>query len=189
MNTLLNLDKNWLIAWNKLAESGVFLRNLVKISAQYLIYFLPLIFIVLWFWSAQSKKVALRALAAMGLGLGITMILGKSLNRPRPFASGGIQEVLFHRPDYSFPSDHGTVLFAIAMSFYLSGYKRLSYFIFALGVVISAARIAAGVHFPSDILAGLVIGVGAAYIIKAFDGLLNYVYQFMIGVAKKIRLA
>jgi undecaprenyl-diphosphatase len=186
---LLDWDKKWLVSWNNLAESSGFLKASVKFTAQYLIYLLPIIFVILWFYSAQAKKVALRAVASAGLGLGITMIIGKSINRPRPFESGGVQEILFHRPDYSFPSDHTTVLVAIAVSFYLSGYKKLSYLMFILATIISVARIAAGVHYPSDILAGAVVGIAAAFIIKALDGPLEYVYQFIIGIARRLMLA
>lgn len=189
MTKLLEWDKNWLLSWNRLAEASCFSQALVKYLAQYLIYSVPFIFILLWFWSAKSKKIALRALFSAGLGLALAMIIGKSLNRSRPFEGGGVQEILFHRPDYSFPSDHATLLFAIAMSFYLGGYKKLSYLIFLLAVIIGAARVAAGVHYPSDIIAGAVVGIIAAYLIKLLDPFMNHVYIFLIGLAKKVRLA
>ncbi len=190
MNKILNLDNRWLDALNRIATSNHFLQTLTKDAAEYLIYIIPLLLVVVWFYSAQSKKVALRALGAGGLGLLITRIIGQNVNRARPFAgTGGIKEILFHRPDYSFPSDHATLLAAITLSLYLSGYKKLSYFVFALFVIIGLARVAAGIHFPSDIIVGGVVGIGTAYIVYALDGLLNYIYEFIILVAKKIRLA
>jgi undecaprenyl-diphosphatase len=133
--------------------------------------------------------VALRALFSSGLGLGLAMVIGKSLNRPRPFEAGGVQEILFHRPDYSFPSDHATLLFALAMSFYLSGYKKLAYLMLVLGITIGAARVMAGVHYPSDIIAGALVGIIAAYLLKLLDPIMDHVYRFIISLAKKIRLA
>jgi len=189
MNFLLNWDKRWLISWNNFAESSGFTQALVKYSAEYLIYLLPIVLIGLWLYSAQAKKVALRALFSAGLAAAMAMIIGQSIDRARPFEVTSAKEILFHRPTYSFPSDHASVLFAVALSFYLFGYKKLSYFVFILAIIIGATRIAAGVHYPSDILAGLVVGIIAAYIIKALDGPLSYLYNWIISVAKKVRLA
>jgi len=161
-----------------------------KFLAEYLTYCLPLILIVLWFWSKDAKKVALRALFSAILAWPIfSLIIGKLVNRARPFEAGGVQELIFHRPTFSFPSDHAAALFAVAMSFYFSGYKKLSYVMFAIGLIVSFFRIATGIHWPTDVLAGIVLGIFSAYLINLFDKPLGIVYNFIVGIAKKLRLA
>jgi len=161
-----------------------------KIISEYLIYSLPLILIILWLFSSKGKIVALKALFSAILAWPIiALILGKIVNRPRPFTTGGVQELIFHRPTYSFPSDHAAALFAVAFSIWFCGYKKLATLVFVIAGVISLYRIGAGIHFPSDIIAGIIIGLGAALIIKLLDALLEPVYGFIIKIMKKVRLA
>lgn len=162
----------------------------VRFFAEYLIYGLPLILLGVWFWSKESKKVALRAIFSVILAWPIfALIIGKIVNRPRPFNISGVQELVFHRPDYSFPSDHAATLFAVALSFWLSGYKVLSIIMFIIAIVISFFRVATAIHYPSDVLAGAALGLLAAYLIYLFDKPLSIVYNFIIKTASIIKLA
>lgn len=161
-----------------------------KFFAEYLIYSLPLTLIYLWFYSEKAKKVALKGLFSVILGWPIIAnIIGHLINRSRPFETEGIKELIFHRPTYSFPSDHATAIFALAFSFWLSGYKKLAVAIFIIGLVISFFRVTTAIHYPSDILGGIVVGFVAAYLIDLFDKPLDMVYKFIIRMAKIVRLA
>lgn len=160
-----------------------------KLLAEYLIYLVPLTLLFLWF-VFKKRKAALQAFFSAVLGWGVfANILGRFINRPRPFAGGGVREILFHRPTYSFPSDHATAFFAIAAAFYLSGNKKLAYVFFGLAIINSLFRIATGIHWPTDVLAGAVLGIFAAILINALDKYLDKFYEFIIKIAKKMRLA
>jgi membrane-associated phospholipid phosphatase len=64
----------------------------------------------------------------------------------------------------SFPSDHAGLFFALATGLYLT-YRRLGIIAFAyVLVVVLLPRIYVGRHYPSDILAGGLLGVGFAYL-------------------------
>ncbi len=183
------IDQKVLISLNDyFSQYANYLLN--HIFGEYIIYSLPIILIIVWFWDKKSKKPAIRSLFSAILAWPIMAnIIGHIIDRPRPFEAGGIKELLFHRPTYSFPSDHTTTLFAIAFSFWLSGYKKLSYAIFTLGIIISFFRVALGIHYPSDIIGGIIIGIFAAYLIYLFDKPLNIVYNFIIKIAQFLRLA
>lgn len=184
---LLALDQK-ILYWLNAQVQGLGFLN--KLFAEWLIYTVPLVLLWLWFYSEKSKKVAMRAFSSVILAWPIfALIIGKIFNRPRPFDLGGIQELIFHRPTYSFPSDHTAALFAIMMSFWLSGYKKLSLFFLGLAIVVGIFRVATGLHFPSDILAGAGLGILAAYLVDLFDKPLNIVYEFIIKMARKVRLA
>lgn len=190
IDKLLSYDQAWLIAWNNFANSSHFWLIILKFMAECLIYLAPIMLIVLWFWQAASKKNALRAtFAGLAAWLMAANILGRLINRSRPFESGEIHELIFHRPTYSFPSDHAAFLFALGFSFWLSGYKKLAVAIFISAIAISAARIAVGVHFPSDVISGAILGVLIAWLINLLDRPLQIVYHLLINIAKKARLA
>lgn len=161
-----------------------------KIFAEYLIYLLPVILLVLWFYSEKTKKVAMRATFSVILAWPIiASAVGRLVNRPRPFNLAGVQELIFHRPDYSFPSDHATALFAVAFSFWFSGYKKLSLAMFAMAIIVSFFRVATAIHYPTDILGGFVIGLLAAYLINLLDKPLDVVYNFILKICRVIKLA
>lgn len=184
---LLVLDQKVLFWLNaRVANWGIW----NKFLAEWLIYLVPLVLLWLWFYSEKSKKVALRAFVSVMLAWPIfSLIIGQLVHRGRPFDLGGIRELIFHRPTYSFPSDHAAAIFAVMMSFWLSGYKKLSLFFLGVAVVVSVFRVAAGLHFPSDVLAGAVLGILAAYLVDLFDKPFNIIYEFIIKIARKARLA
>ena len=188
-NQIFSIDRAVLSSLNNfLSQHSI--PFLEKFFSEYLIYLLPLILIILWFVSAKSKKVALRAFLAAILAWPILAnLIGHLVNRARPFESAGVKELVFHRPDYSFPSDHAAAIFAIAFSFWLSGNKKLGWFVFIIGILISIFRVAAGIHWPSDILAGVVVGLVAAYLINLFDKPLDIIYNFILKIARYLGLA
>ena len=61
----------------------------------------------------------------------------------------------------SFPSGHTYTVFAIAISVYLYGHKRLGLILFALAIMVAIARIGAGLHYPSDVVAGALLGLAS----------------------------
>jgi len=97
-------------------------------------------------------------------------ILKDLFARPRPCAIDETVELIVKRStSYSMPSVHSALAFASSMSVYLKNRKvGILFLIFALMVALS--RLYFFVHFPTDILAGAVIGSIIACIV---DKLLN----------------
>lgn len=87
-------------------------------------------------------------------------ILKPLVHRIRPFdAKTGI-ELLVKRPtDYSFPSGHTAASFASVMALYLAGEKKLWISALVLAVLIAFSRLYLYVHYPTDVLGGMIIGV------------------------------
>ncbi|MBI2465968.1 MAG: phosphatase PAP2 family protein, partial [Candidatus Sungbacteria bacterium] len=55
--------------------------------------------------------------------------------------------------------------FFIPIYFLLVGQKKMGFFLLVSAALIGAARVAAGVHWPSDILAGWAVGAGVSFVI------------------------
>ena len=67
----------------------------------------------------------------------------------------------------SFPSGHATLLAGFAGAFFRY-HRRLAYFLLGVAALVGLARIAAGVHFPVDVGAGLVIGWVIGYALSSY---------------------
>lgn len=83
--------------------------------------------------------------------------------RPRPFLAVRDVHSLFTVNEWSFPSAHAAAFFALATAVFLYN-KTWGVGLYVGALLVVVARVAAGVHYPSDILAGAVIGIVVAYL-------------------------
>src|SRR6185312_4299586 len=116
---------------------------------------------------APVRRAAVAAGLSAGLGLLIVKIITEFYDRARPFVAhpGVVHLFIRHAADASFPSDHATASMAIAVAFLL----RKRFFWGVLTIVFAAildfGRVAAGFHYPTDVLAGAAIGALAALLL------------------------
>jgi membrane-associated phospholipid phosphatase len=104
----------------------------------------------------------------------ITTALKHTVKRERPFDTYSDIEKLTSAPGYSFPSGHTSLAFATATSLsmaYPKWYVIAPSFVWASAVGYS--RMHLGVHYPSDVLAGAIIGSGSAYLTYKANKWLN----------------
>ena len=109
----------------------------------------------------QIHIFATAVIAGVVARVGIVELLHSVMFRPRPFLALNFQPLVMEHSS-SFPSGHAAFFFSFATAIYLYN-KQWGKWFFAAAAVISIARIIAGVHYPSDILAGSAIGIGMAY--------------------------
>jgi len=86
--------------------------------------------------------------------------------RPRPFTAHPALTHLLSAPSLnpSFPIDHAAV--AIAIAFAVLAFSRRAGFLFLVAAtLIGLSRVALGMHYPSDVLAGMVVGCAAATLV------------------------
>ena len=129
--------------------------------------FLALLAGLFVFTRGYARRPARRGVIAAGLSaavaLGLAQLLSALVDRPRPFVSDphGVHLFAQHVADPGFPSDHATASFAIAVAILLRS-RRWGYVTLALATVLSVSRVALGVHYPSDVLAGAALGSATA---------------------------
>lgn len=136
----------------------------------------PLIFgvylIVLWFTGSspdeitKNRKQALYAFTAALLALGINLALGFIWFRNRPYVDHPVHRLLSVASDASFPSDHAAGGFSIAGSI-LFERSLGGKFLFVLAALLAISRVYTGVHYPSDILGGMVVGLASSIIVDS----------------------
>jgi len=152
--------KHWLLDW-----LGIFL-------ASYLNYFLILIAVFLLIkeknWRQRIYFFCLTGLSVI-LARGVfTEIIRFFYYRPRPFLALQFQSLLGNSDVAgSFPSGHATAYFALALAvFYIN--RKLGWWFLGAAFLVGLGRIFVGVHWPLDILAGAVIGLGSAFLVRKF---------------------
>lgn len=132
-----------------------------------LIWIVPAGLIIGWLRGSSATRQVLIAAMVSGLaGLLINQLIALVWYNPRPFEAGIGQTLIPHVRDSSFPSDHLTLIWAIAFSLLLHEQPRLAGWALALlGVPVAWARIYLGVHFPLDILGAALVALSSAWLV------------------------
>ncbi len=135
--------------------------------ADYLAYILAIYLLLVLFWP-KGNTAKNRAMALLGLVAGLiarfvvkTIILLFYL-RPRPYmVLPYAHKLIFTITSdnfQSFPSGHAIFFFALSAVIYRFN-RGLGAFFFACSIIMGIARVFVGVHWPSDIIGGMVLGV------------------------------
>jgi undecaprenyl-diphosphatase len=131
-----------------------------------LIWIVPLGMIFGWLRGSTVTRHALVAAMASGLvALLINQLIGLLWYHPRPFEAGIGRTLMRHVQDSSFPSDHVTLIWAVAFSLLLhERFRAVGWTLAFLGLPVAWARIYLGVHFPMDMLGAALVAFGSAWL-------------------------
>ena len=145
-------------------------QSLVYICAEILIFIFPLCLMVLWMMpEIRSKKhgaqkAVIMAVMTMVIALAVKAAISYVWLRARPFvAYPELYSMSFRVDQPSFPSSHAMISFAIAASIAMSGYRKLGGWLLTAAVLVGLGRVFSGVHYPSDVLMGALLGILIAW--------------------------
>ncbi|WP_300680584.1 phosphatase PAP2 family protein [Nocardioides sp.] len=157
------LNERWFDAVNTFSRHTPWLHTPARLFAQYGVVVFALILLWSW-WRARStgepRSVAASVWAPFGMliAVGLNQFISNAVTEPRPFVVFSHALVLAHHStDYSFPSDHSVMAGAVAIGVLLA-HRRLGLITVGLAILMAAARVYIGVHFPLDVIAGLLVG-------------------------------
>lgn len=120
------------------------------------LFFVAIIALVYW---SFSKRVGTRALIALVVISLAVFIFKDLLGRPRPFQVSQLVQPVFEAEGFGIPSGHTAV--ALTLWGYLAFVIRKAWVTVLVVLYVMAqglGRMIAGVHFPQDIIAGLILG-------------------------------
>ena len=141
----------------------IFMSNITKLGNAGIVWILLTIVLLL---IPKTRKSGLILAAALIVDLILCNgILKPLIARIRPFdVNSAIQLIVAKPHDYSFPSGHTAASFTAVMALYLAGEKKMWKAALVLAVLIALSRLYLYVHYPTDIIGGVVFGSLSGYL-------------------------
>ena len=109
----------------------------------------------------KTRKAGVCSLSALFVMLiGNEFVLKHIVNRTRPFdAIDGLVTLIKHPTSSSFPSGHTSSAFAVVIVLLILIPMKYSIWSLVLALTIAFSRMYVGVHYPTDILGGIMVGL------------------------------
>lgn len=128
-----------------------------------------LLLVILWVRRDRATRShLLDSTLTAGIGLAIAKTITLLWYHPRPFEIGLGHQLMAHPPEASFPSDHATLLFGLALPLLLAkGMRGLGAVFGLLALGTAWARVFLGVHFPFDMAGGLAVAIPSNLIVRS----------------------
>lgn len=154
------------------------------LAANYITYLIPPLLVLLWFTGGRERYLAFLAFFSVVAGQLIIEFIQFFYHHPRPFV---FYETLSVRaPDNSFPSQHAATMFTFAFTLIAEKWKKLGSLFLIFGVINGFARMYLGLHFPLDIVGGILIFIPAYLLVKTLEKYSRLFTDFTTYAEKKL---
>lgn len=196
MDTIQRIDQEivlWLNQWAGRTALLDWLEKLI-VGDQFIPVCMSLCILAMWFAARDPQarnghqRAVLRALIAVGFANLAVLILNQHYFRERPFAEHELTLLFYQPTDSSFPANPAAVAFAMASGVW-QGNRKLGAFMYGLATLWGLSRIYAGVFYPSDVVAGALIGVSISHLVAIALRLIEPLPTLVLRGARTLHLA
>jgi membrane-associated phospholipid phosphatase len=187
----MSIESSWVRTLNTWGENHI---SLIRIGSNDLVYVVVLL-ASLWFigrivkahsikgnWKDLVVNLIVKGVVILAIPIGIAILVSETVSaiyvRQRPFvAVPQVTLLVPHSADGGMPSHH--IVFMVALTTTVFFYqRRLATLLALLTLLTGLARVVAGIHYPSDIVVGAVLGAGIIYgyrwgLVKVFGQVLS----------------
>lgn len=168
-NPLQAFDKALLDVFNKDIKNPIFdfLFPLITRLGEVVVV-LPLCLLVFILDKKKGKRATTLLVVAYLLSRLVALILKVITNRPRPYLAYPDLQVLGDATLSSFPSGHAILVTALA--FVLGNkYEDWQWWLWIVVVLVGISRMYMGLHYPTDVAAGIIIGLAIGYFTTSLE--------------------
>lgn len=176
---------------NGLAGKFAALDKTMVFIAQNFQYLFAITLLLLWFKKdtkekvAANRKAAIFALMTMLIAVGINHVIGFVYFRPRPYTLHTAHLLVNPSVDPSFPSDHATFAFALALPILVVN-KYFGRVMIVMSLLLIFSRVYVGIHYPLDVVGGAIIAYVTYKAIHKFPKFFDYIANFVLKIWEMI---
>ena len=173
LETLQNIDEDVLHVINQAGSNAVLDSLMTAFTVLGISFVMATFAIVLWL--RGRKELAIDYLVLIAVASILAEVIKMVTNRQRPLdALSDVNTIsvlgLTSASGPSFPSGHAARAFAVAALLSFSRGPRIYVISFALAGCVAVSRVYLGLHWPSDVLFGALLGIFIALLLRSFAG-------------------
>lgn len=196
MEKLLEIDSQvflWINHWAGRWTLGDYVVTLL-VSDYFVPVVLSLFLLGMWFWGRNIEETDLmqrsviRALVTIAVVAFVVQVLNLAFFRPRPFTEHDIVLLFYQPTDSSFPANPAAISFAVAHSVW-QGSKGIGKGAYLLAAIWSISRVYAGVFYPTDVIAGALIGIVSSIVVSFALQKIEPIPTIILRLARVLHLA
>ncbi|MBR1821569.1 MAG: phosphatase PAP2 family protein [Clostridia bacterium] len=166
MDAIFNFDSSILL-WIQDSVRADFLSPIMKVITHLGdkgAFWILLTLALLIYPNRKGRRLGLMCGVSMAIGLLVTNLVIKNwVARVRPYELiQGLECIVAKADDWSFPSGHTTNSLACAWVLFRKAPKKWGVPALVLAILIALSRLYVGIHYPTDVLGGAVIGILSA---------------------------
>jgi undecaprenyl-diphosphatase len=136
----------------------------------------------------KEKYTVVNAAITAVIALVINVILGHIFYENRPFVTHHVNLLVQHAKDSSFPSDHATGTFSIALAILWRKHRKIGIGMLLFAICTGISRVYVGNHYPFDVLTSIVISLIVSGLVFASQSLFAPVGRAIITIYNRIPL-